>query len=201
VNDLAPRLRGLSRQALPLSATIAGQTLFRRFSTIVPATYESVVMNNSLQQINMAYIPEQDRLLLRISTSSDAEYRIWLTRRYSALLLQVFLEQIEREGGYQDLASRQDTRERLRGGALDQPYNPAPKMHYPLGEQGVLAYRINVGKDPTGVLNLQLLPEQGQGVTFTLDKSTLYMLYNVLEQALSQTEWNLHVPRGRDPVH
>jgi hypothetical protein len=158
-------------------------------------------MNNSLQQINMAYIPEQDRLLLRISTSSDAEFRIWLTRRYSALLLQVFVEQIEREGGYQDLASRQDTRERLRGGALDQPYNPAPKMRYPLGEQGVLAFRINVGKDPSGVLNLQLLPEQGQGVTFTLDKATLYMLYNVLEQALSQTEWNLHAPRGRDPVH
>ena len=158
-------------------------------------------MRKALQQINMIYVPEQDRLLLRISTAGDAEYRIWLTRRYSALLLQVFDRQIEREGGYQELASRNDTLERLRGGALGQPYAPAVRMQYPLGEQGVLAYKINVGKEASGAMSLQLLPEQGQGINFTLDKPTLYMLYNVLEQALSQTDWNLHMPRGRDPVH
>ena len=49
---------------------------------------------------------------------------------------------------------------------------------------------------------LQLLPEQGLGITFTLDKSTLYMLYNLLDQGLRQTEWNLHMPRSsREPVH
>lgn len=158
-------------------------------------------MTKTLQQVNMIYVPEQDRLLLRISTSDDAEFRIWLTRRYSALLLQVFNEQIDRSGGHHDLASRHDTLERLRGGALDQAYSPPEQLHYPLGEQGVLGYRITVGKEPSGATNLQLLPEQGQGVTFTLDKPTLYLLYNVLEQALSQTDWNLHVPRGRDPVH
>lgn len=158
-------------------------------------------MNSALQQINMTYVPEQDRLLLRISTTNDAEFRVWLTRRYSALLLKVVVEQIEREGGYQRLASRPDTLDSLRGGALDQAYAPAPKMTYPLGEQGVLGYRISVGKDQAGTTNLQLLPELGQGVTFALDKPTLYLLYNILEHALSQTEWNLHVPSSRAPVH
>lgn len=158
-------------------------------------------MSNALQQINMIYVPEQDRLLLRISTNGDAEFRVWLTRRYCALLLQVFVEQIEREGGYHELASRQDTVSRLRGGALDQPYEPGPRTNYPLGEQGVLGYRINVNKDPAGATLLQLLPEHGQGVNINLDKATLYMLYNVLEQALSKAEWNLHMPRSREPVH
>lgn len=158
-------------------------------------------MNNAIQQLNMTYVPEQDRLLLRVSTTGDAEYRIWLTRRYSALLLQVFVEQIERAGGFQELASRNDTLERLRGGALGQSYAPPATLRFPLGEKGVLAFRITVGKEPSGAINLQLLPESGQGVTFTLDKPMLYMLYNVLEQALAQTEWNLHVPRGREPVH
>ncbi len=159
-------------------------------------------MKNALQQVNMGYVPEQDRLLLKISTAGDAEFRVWLTRRYSGLLMQVFLEQIEREGGYQELASRRETLDQLRGGAFDKSYEPGPSAHYPLGEAGVLAYRINVGKDKAGVMNLQLLPEQGQGVTFTLDKSTLYMLYNLLEQALGQTDWNLHVPRSsHGPVH
>lgn len=157
-------------------------------------------MNNSLQQINMIYVPEQDRLLLRIS-AGDAEYRVWLTRRYCALLLNVLVEQIERHGGYHEIASRQDTLERLRGGALGQPYEPPQSLQYPLGEQGVLAYRINVGNQPAGTVALQLLPEQGQGVTFTLDKPTLYLLYNVLEQALAQADWKLHVPSSREPVH
>ncbi|MDY6949497.1 MAG: hypothetical protein SXG53_27760 [Pseudomonadota bacterium] len=157
-------------------------------------------MSNSLQQLNMIYVPEQDRLLLRISTG-DAEYRVWLTRRYCGLLLNVLVEQIERHGGYHEIASRQDTLERLRGGALGQPYAPPPTVQYPLSEQGVLAYRINIGNQPEGTVALQLLPEQGQGVTFTLDKPTLYLLYNVLEQALTQTDWKLHVPSSREPVH
>lgn len=171
-------------------------------------------MGNALQQLNMIYVPEQDRLLLRISTNGDAEFRIWLTRRYCGLLLQILVDRIEREGGYQELASRQQTLEQLRGGALTKPYAPGPNLHYPLGEHGVLGYRINVGNvddgndkaaagsdKKSGAMNLQLLPENGTGITFTLDKSTLYMLYNVLEQALEQTDWNLRMPRGRDPVH
>jgi hypothetical protein len=158
-------------------------------------------MTQTLQQMNISYVPEQDRLLLRISTSDNAEYRIWLTRRYSSLLLKVLVEQIEKHGGYHDLASRQDTRDRLRGGALEKAYAPPPTLTYPLGEQGVLAFRVTVGKQPSGAVALQLLPEQGQGITFTLDKPTLYLLYNVLEQALSQTDWKLHAPSSSEPVH
>ena len=158
-------------------------------------------MSNALQQVNIIYVPEQDRLLLRISAAGDAEFRVWLTRRYSALLLKVFVEQIEREGGYHELASRHDTLSRLRGGALGQPYEPGPRTNYPLGEHGVLAYRININKDKAGSTQLQLLPEHGQGVNINLDKSMLYMLFNVLEHALGQTDWNLHMPGTRAPVH
>ena len=34
-----------------------------------------------LNQVNIGYDPGQDRLLLRMSTSADVEYRLWLTRR------------------------------------------------------------------------------------------------------------------------
>jgi hypothetical protein len=159
-------------------------------------------MKNALQQINLSYVPEEDRLLLKVRTADEAEFRIWMTRRYSSLLLNIFVEQIEREGGYQKLASRKETLDHLRGGAFEQPYESGPGLHYPLGERGVLAFRINVNKDNSGVMALQLLPAQGQGITFTLDKSTLYMLYNLLEQGLGQTDWQLHVPRSsREPVH
>ena len=40
-----------------------------------------------LKQINIAYQPVQDRLLVRISTSEQLEFRLWLTRRLVAQLL------------------------------------------------------------------------------------------------------------------
>jgi hypothetical protein len=159
-------------------------------------------MSDALQQINLAYVAEEDRLLLKVRTASEAEFRIWFTRRYSGLLLQVLTDQIEREGGYQLLASRRETLDQLKGGAFDHAYAPGPDLNYPLGEPGVLAYRINVSTGNTGVMTLQLLPEEGLGITFTLDKSTLYMLYNLLDQGLRQTEWNMHMPRSRhEAVH
>ncbi len=34
----------------------------------------------SIQQFNGEWIPREDRLLLRINTSNDEEFRFWLTR-------------------------------------------------------------------------------------------------------------------------
>lgn len=44
---------------------------------------------NQLHQVNASYIPEQDRLLLKINTTGQTEFRFWITRRYLALLWQV----------------------------------------------------------------------------------------------------------------
>jgi hypothetical protein len=148
-------------------------------------------MSNSLQQINLAYVAEQDRLLLRVLASNDHEFRIWLTRRYTVLLLQVLQQQIDKAGGFHEVAAREETLQQLRGGAFEHPYDAPPDAQYPLGAAGVLGYRINVSRNDEGRTELQLLPEQGQGLNITLNKSTLYMLYNLLEQALSPTDWNL----------
>lgn len=150
-------------------------------------------MSNTLQQINISYVPSEDRLLMKVSVSGAAEYRIWLTRRYAGLLANVLNDQINREGGFQELASSKATLNSLRGGAFEHAYEPQPQS-YPLGESGVLGFRINAGKADAGGLNLQLLPEQGEGLSLVLDKSMLYMLMNLLEQGLAATDWNLHLP-------
>jgi hypothetical protein len=159
-------------------------------------------MSETLEQMNISYSPTEDRLLLRVRSSGEAEFRVWLTRRYANLLLNVLNDQINSEGGIQELASSQETLSRLRSGAFEQAYSPQPKQHYPLGENGVVAFRINTGKTEAGAVNLQLLPEEGQGLNIVLNKSMLYMLYNLLEQGLGQTDWNMALPQGsHEPVH
>ncbi len=148
-------------------------------------------MSASLQQINITYHPKEDRLLLRVSVSDDAEYRLWLTRRFTGLLLQVLNEQIRQFGGHTDLATRQETREQLKGSAFGKQYTPAPEPQFPLGEQGILAFRINSGTTEDGRANLQLLPEDGGGLHLTLDKTMLFLIHNLLEQGLATADWNL----------
>lgn len=110
-----------------------------------------------------------------------------------------------------DIASHQDTIRHLKGGAFDQPYE-APVVpgsdgkpdapHLPFGPSGILGFRINANRRPDGVLNLQLLPETGQGLNLDLNRSMLFMLYNLLEQGLASADWALYLPQQhKEPVH
>lgn len=157
-------------------------------------------MTGSLKQLNISYQPKEDRLLLKASTTADIEYRVWLTRRFTSLLLRVLTQQMDKIGGVQAAASQPQTLEHLKSGAFNQPYEEPSGSHFPLGEEGILAFRINAGDFSGGSLKLQLLPEEGAGVNFALDKSMLYMFHNLLEQGVSKTDWNLQdqiVPRER----
>ena len=49
--------------------------------------------------MNVSYAAREDRLLLRVSTSEDEEFRIWLTRRYTGLLLGVLNKEMDDRGG------------------------------------------------------------------------------------------------------
>jgi len=144
---------------------------------------------SALQQINIAYELEQDRLLLRASTNAGQEYRIWLTRRFADLLSQVLQGQIEKAGGMHQIASHRHTTDHLRQGAFDREYDSSHK-DFPLGEAGILAYSINVGDLQHGC-SLQLRPREGQGMTINLDASLLYLMANLLEQATLQADWKL----------
>src|SRR5690606_36583215 len=135
-------------------------------------------------------------------TAQDAEFRIWLTRRYTALLMQVLQDQINREGGVQELASSKATLSSLKGGAFEKPFKASAPQQFPLGKEGLLGFRINAGKTDRGQLNLQLLPEQGEGISLALDKSMLFMLANLLDQGIAGTDWNLHLSLSNNqPLH
>jgi len=163
-------------------------------------------MTNVLERMHITYHPEQDRLLLRVDTGSAGEYRVWLTRRYSELLLGLVADLIDKEGGMQRLASREDTRALLRSGALTQqgglPALDATEAPLPLGANGILGYRINYGRDQPELVTLQLLPEQGEGLNMNMNPPTLYLFYTMLEQGGSQADWQLRLAGHRkDPVH
>jgi len=149
-----------------------------------------LTMPDKLYQMNVSYVPKEDRLLLKVSTKSGDEYRFWLTRRFTGLLFNVLNKEIDKSGGMPSVASSQETTKMIKQGAFEKSYDDK-SVSYPLGESGVLAYRINAGNNKDGNLQLEISPEKGQGITVNLNKSLLYMFHNLLSQGIDQTGWGL----------
>ena len=158
-------------------------------------------MSDQLYQVNVAYVPREDRLLLRVSTRKGDEFRVWLTRRYAALLLALLRKRMEKFGGAPSLASSQEARQLFKAGAMEKSYEPEKAESYPLGESGVLGYKINSRMKEDGELVLQLLPEKGQGLNLNLNRTLIYMFYNVLTQGVEQANWHLDTGDASANVH
>lgn len=158
-------------------------------------------MQDQLYQMNIAYVAKEDRLLLRVSTRRGDEYRLWLTRRFTSLLLSLIDQKMNRFGGAPSLAASQETRRMFKQGAMEKSYETEKALTFPLGEEGVLAHNINSKTRENGNLALQILPERGQGVTLNLNKTLLYMFYNVLTQGVDQAGWHLQVGDVSANVH
>lgn len=157
-------------------------------------------MTDRLHQININYHAVEDRLLLRINTRLGNEFRIWLTRRCTQRLLDVLQKAIDRLGGMPAVASRPETTRMFRQGALEKPYEEERVQQFPLGQEGFVACRVKAARAADDNLALELLPEQGQGVTMNLNQSLLFMFYNLLSQGIGRADWSLSLA-GEEKVH
>lgn len=151
-------------------------------------------MNDKLHQINVTYSNKQDRLLLRITTTAGDEFRIWLTRRFTTLLFSILGKEMDKYGGAVSLGTRQDTKKMFKAGAFEKRFEPDKTVNFPLGDEGYLAYGIKTGNSAEGNLNIEILPEKGQGVTFNLHPPLLYMMHNLLTQGVIEASWDQQIP-------
>lgn len=147
-------------------------------------------MTDKLHQMNIAYVPKEDRLLLRVSTLQGDEFRLWLTRRYTVLLFGVLNKYMDKSGGAPTVAANEQTRQMFKEGAMEKKYEEDVK-NFPLGETGILAFKINAGNTEDGNLQLEIAPEEGQGITVNLNDSLMYMFSNLLTQGVEQAGWNI----------
>lgn len=158
----------------------------------------TIPMTDQLHQINITYLPVEDRLMMRINTREGDEFRVWLTRRFTGILLDLLLKEIDKHGGIPVLASTTETKNMFKQGAMEKPYENEKVMDFPLGETGILACKINYKTGPEGVLVLEILPGKGKGITLNMNKSLLFMFYNLLTQGCAQSAWRL--PAAGDPA-
>ena len=151
-----------------------------------------------LHQLKLDFNPEQDRLLLRVSTDNQLEVRLWLTRR-ALRLLWPLLVQMVRASPEIAQQSNPDARDALVGMQHEQAlrradfakaFEEVPRK-MPLGAEPILVVHIQASRDGDGNQVLGLLPQQGPGIHLTLDNTLLHSLCKLVQNAAAKSDWNL----------
>jgi len=159
-------------------------------------------MTSALHQITMSYSPEEDRLLLRISTTEKSEFQFLLTRRFVQVLWPALMNVIEREdpGSKQNLmpAAKKAVmamQHQQAVGASDftrkhdedsKKLTPVPLL--------IVGGAVTPGK--TGLTGLVLKTHAGAEIKLSLNKELLHALCKLLIETTMKANWSLDLTVG-----
>ncbi len=149
----------------------------------------------------------EDRLLLRVSTTENSEFRFWLTRRFVKQLWALLLKMLEWDRAVQqqmDTGMRQTVMQIQHEGYAQQGdfsrgYEETSRS-LPLGEVPIVLTRGKGTRRDDGLQVLSLQPEQGQGLDLTLDTKLLHIFSKLVRDAAMSSEWDLNLALGEAPA-
>jgi hypothetical protein len=162
-----------------------------------------------IHQLSVNYQAEQDRILLRVNSTSGEEMRLWLTRRLMVglwpLLTKLQTEQVLKSeaAGAALHSADEDLRrmladfrkeEFLQKADFDTPYQD--KENLPLGPDPLLVTDVDATPVAEGRLRLAFNERASvsggakpRGFQLELDPRLMQGLMHLLEQALCQAQW------------
>lgn len=159
-----------------------------------------------LHQIQIRFVPKEDRILLRIKTTDRSEFRFWLTRRYVKLLWPVVLKMLEADQrvqlqphseGKSAVLSFQHEKA-IKQSDFSTKYNEDAAV-LPLGDAPVVLAKIQVKKgDQNGNL-LCMHPESGKGIELAMNETLLHSFSKLLTDAVRVSEWDMELKLPTDP--
>lgn len=151
----------------------------------------------SIAQVNLRYVKEEDRLLLRLNTRQDQEFRLWLTRLVAAQLMCQLHEALAEATGRAHTPALARTVSEWRQDATEQQtlfsdFRPARTL--PLGATPLLVtgYRLQRVQHTFG---LRLHLAAAKHLNLTLDETLLRQVLLLIERTQTQAGWQLDPQR------
>ncbi len=154
-----------------------------------------------LKQVQLAFSPVEDRLLLRINTSAGEQFRFWLTRRFTRLLWPVLMQaagqdpQVSAQAspGAREAVLSFRHEQAVSGANFTEPFHEDEAPQMPLGESPVLLSRIQLRPGQSGTSVLCLHPEHDQGVEIAMTPELLHSLTRLLAQTVTRAGWDMNL--------
>ncbi len=146
-------------------------------------------------QIQARYVQEEDRILLRLNTVANEEFRFWLTRRFALRLWPVLQDALLST----PVATRQTSltaRQAIVAFEHEAAKSKAQfNTHFrdmdnlPLGETPLLVTQSGFRRETNGNFFLSLHNQQKQGISLSLTTDLLHLFCKLLEDATRQSDW------------
>ena len=151
-----------------------------------------------LHQIQIQFVPREDRILLRIKTTDKSEFRFWMTRRYVKLLWPVVVKMLEADQQIQlqenqaaksAVLSFQHEKALQKGDFATQFSEDSSNL--PLGETPILLAKIQLKRRNDCGNLLCMHPEKGEGIDLGLNDVLLHSFSKLLADAVSVSDWDI----------
>ena len=155
---------------------------------------------SQLHQMQITYVPVEDRLLFRVNTKHRQEFRFWMTRRYVKLTWNGLLDLLKKREAPKEKAPDAPSQ----GAVLEQKHKEAVEKsdfktqyqessYLPLGEQPTLLFSIGVKNGPEGNSILCMHPQKGDGLEMALNDQIIHSLCQLLSDATKKADWDLQL--------
>lgn len=186
-------------------------------------------MSTHLHQMTVKYVPQEDRLLLRVATSEKTEYRMWLTRRFVAVLWPALGGQLAQSADLAGVVRPAAKSAEAAAGAAAEPPPPPPVSakvrDAVLGMEHQAAIQesdfsrkhdedtvdLTGNTGPMIITGAKVKPWDGKhlvmslqtddkrNVTVTLDKKLLHGFCHMVATTVQKADWGLTLTVG-EPV-
>lgn len=154
-------------------------------------------MSNAISQMQMLYNSQEDRILFRVNTTEKREFRLWITRRFSLLLIKTLRDYMDSDPDVSMQASpdaKQAVKEFKQESAIQQANFKQEfaedSSEFPMGDEIPLAFKLTHGTRGES-LNLSLEPKSGQGMNLVLDRKINSSLMQLLASAIEIANWRI----------
>lgn len=154
-----------------------------------------------IKQLQLAYAPEHDRILMRINSAEQQEVRCWLTRRMVKLLvpnLENIMQSMLASDRPLDDTAKKALLEMSREVSLFTADYKTPfqdhNLNTPLGPEPLLITQIEMKpslEHATTDLTMKLCTAQGKGFEMRMAEQLQHGFIDLLVKTCEQAEWNL----------
>ncbi|MCF6251310.1 MAG: hypothetical protein L3J75_08590 [Methylococcaceae bacterium] len=161
---------------------------------------------SQIHQIQFKFLPIEDRLLMKINTSTKEEFNLLLTRRFVSLLQPILSKILHANQSiviHQNEQIRNELINLQQQEAIQKTDRSTPYLgegvNHPLGHQPILLAKISTNFKQ-GNCKLTLEPEKGPGISFNIDQNLTHLLRNLLLESLEKTDWQLDFKASQEIV-
>jgi hypothetical protein len=148
----------------------------------------------SIKQLSATYDSKEDRVMFRLTTKDENEFRLWLTRsivrNILALAKHASVTELEKTHPLAHARDISEFNQQLKNSnATFTDFEPAP--NHPLGETPVLVEKAEIKFSPPNAYVLELQLSKAKILKLPLNDELNSQLRLVLEKIAEHAEWNI----------